>query len=109
MLIPRRHVQDIWGVDEELAGVFGADTVRLANAIRRAVEPEGMTIIQSNGRAASQSVMHLHIHIVPRWENDSVERIWPAESSFTEGQKDSVWDEIRVECRVFDARWSGAQ
>lgn len=109
MLIPRRHVQDIWGLDSELARVLGAATVRLANVVRRAIQPEGMTIIQSNGPAASQSVMHLHIHIVPRWEGDSIGRIWPPETSFTENQKESAWDEIRRECRALETTPSSTQ
>lgn len=99
MLVPRQHVPDIWALGGDLAGVLGRATVQLASAIRRAMEPDGLNVIQSNGEAATQTVMHLHVHLVPRWETDSIGRIWPPETSFTEDQKDDAWDAIRRECR----------
>lgn len=98
LLAPRRHVPDIWSVDVELAAVLGRATVQLANGVRRAMKPEGMNIIQSNGLAATQTVTHLHIHIVPRWAGDPMGPIWPPETAFAEGQKNSAWNAIRREC-----------
>jgi len=40
--------------------------------IYREVKAEGVTVFQLNGRAAGQVVPHLHIHIMPRWENDGL-------------------------------------
>ena len=99
MLVPRQHVPDIWALGGDLAGVLGRATVQLASAIRRAMKPHGLNVIQSNGEAATQTVMHLHVHLVPRWRTDSIGRIWPPETSFTEDQKDYACEAIRSECR----------
>jgi histidine triad (HIT) family protein len=40
---------------------------RVARAVRAALKPDGIVIVQSNGAAANQSVFHLHFHIIPRW------------------------------------------
>ena len=40
--------------------------------IYREVKAEGVTVFQLNGRAAGQVVLHLHVHIMPRWENDGL-------------------------------------
>ena len=72
MIVPRQHVPDIWSVDEDAAGHLARATVRLAAAVREAVKPEGLNVIQSNGAAATQSVFHLHVHLVPRWEGDAI-------------------------------------
>ncbi len=53
-------------------------TIKVAKAIRTALAPEGLNIIQSNGRAAAQTVGHVHVHVVPRWENDRMTEFWPA-------------------------------
>ncbi len=34
-------------------------------------------MIQSNGRAATQSVPHVHVHVVPRWTSDKMSLSWP--------------------------------
>jgi histidine triad (HIT) family protein len=37
-----------------------------------------MNLITSRGRAAEQSVPHVHVHVLPRWADDPVDPIWPA-------------------------------
>lgn len=96
MVIPRRHVPDIWSLDADLAGSLAATTVRVAEAIRLSLNPDGLNIIQSNGEAASQTVMHLHVHVVPRSTGDRIGRIWPLESNYSEQQKDAAWDMLRA-------------
>lgn len=100
LLIPRAHVRDIWDVDVDLATELGRWTVTLAGAVRRAMKPHGLNVIQSNGAAATQTVMHLHVHVVPRWENDEVGRIWPPETHYSEGEKDDAWEALRREFRA---------
>ena len=99
LLIPRDHVPTIWDLDHELAAELGRCTVDLAAAVRSAMSPEGLNIIQSNGAAATQSVPHLHIHIVPRWEGDAIGRIWPPETGYSETEKDVAWGAIRQAMR----------
>ena len=100
LLVPRAHVRDIWAVSEDLASELGRWTVTLAGAVKRAMNPDGLNVIQSNGAAATQSVMHLHVHVVPRWENDQVGRIWPPETHYSEGAKDEAWEALRRQFRV---------
>ena len=99
MVIPRQHIPDIWSLDEETAGHLARATVRLAVAVREAMKPDGLNIIQSNGKAATQTVCHLHVHIVPRWEGDAVGRVWPPETTYSEDQKDDAWERLREACR----------
>ncbi len=102
LLVPRIHVPDIWDLPEEIAAHLGIVSVRLATAIRRAVAPEGLNVIQSNGAAATQTVPHLHIHLVPRWTGDAVGRIWPPETHYSKEQKDDVWDSLKTEMRSLE-------
>src|SRR3546814_4948552 len=43
---------------------------RIAIAVQEAFSPQGMTLLQANKPAGWQTVPHLHIHILPRYEND---------------------------------------
>lgn len=95
LVIPRRHVADIWQLDDELMRSLASVTLRAAHAIRRAVMPDGLNIIQSNGSAATQTVFHLHVHVVPRWAEDAIGRIWPPETNYSESAKDDAWELIR--------------
>jgi len=99
LVIPRLHIPDVWSLDQATAAQLARVTTRLASAVRRAVNPEGLNIIQSNGEAASQTVFHLHVHLVPRWSGDAVGPIWPPQTDYTEQEKDDAWERLRNECR----------
>src|SRR5258705_5014111 len=47
-----------------------ATAQRVALAIREALKPDGLNMVQANGAAAFQSVLHYHLHLIPRWAND---------------------------------------
>lgn len=104
MVVPREHVADIWSLSEEMAAHLARATVRLAAAVREAVQPEGLNVVQSNGEVATQTVFHLHVHLVPRWEGDVMGPIWPEETDYTEVAKDDMQDRVRQACRELGAR-----
>lgn len=82
LVIPTDHIPDIWALDDDMtAKILTEATLRVARAVRAALSPDGLNIIQSNGPAATQTVQHLHVHVVPRWAGDGMGRIWPPEST----------------------------
>ena len=44
--------------------------VRLASAVKKAMNCDGINIVQNNGEAAGQTVHHLHVHIIPRYASE---------------------------------------
>jgi histidine triad (HIT) family protein len=79
LVIPKRHVQDIYGMDEEIAAAVMRAAVRVAKAIKRALQPDGMNLVQSNERAGGQEIFHFHVHIIPRWYGDGLRLARPPE------------------------------
>lgn len=78
LVVPRRHIPDIWELPEAAVAHLSRAALRVAAALRAAVAPDGLNIIQSSGAAATQTVPHLHVHLVPRWAADAMDPIWPA-------------------------------
>lgn len=70
LLIPKKASANIFETDEETMKHIGAALPKVANAIKRAFNPDGLNIIQNNGEFAEQSVFHIHFHLIPRYEND---------------------------------------
>lgn len=52
---------------EALAAVMRT-VQRVARALIAALAPDGLQIVQYNGTAAGQTVFHLHVHLIPRWD-----------------------------------------
>lgn len=69
LVIPKQHVAD-FGEDPEVT----AATMRRAAELAHGNQP--MNIITSRGRTATQSVFHLHLHLVPRAANDGLALPW---------------------------------
>ena len=47
---------------------------RTVRALRAALGPDGIVMNQFNGSAAGQTVFHLHVHLIPRWEGEPLAR-----------------------------------
>jgi histidine triad (HIT) family protein len=99
LIIPDAHFPDIWSLDESVANNLAAATLRVSSAIRSALSPDGLNVIQSNGEAATQSVLHLHIHIVPRWHGDAIGPIWPPTTDYSDEQKNDALERIQNELK----------
>lgn len=69
--------ETLMDMDEDVAAALMRVAHRIARAVERAFRPEGMTLLQANRPAGWQTVPHTHIHVLPRYENDGVELVWP--------------------------------
>ncbi len=102
LVIPATHVPDIYELTPEISGPLMATVQAGARALREALQPEGLNVINSNGRAATQTVFHLHVHLVPRWQGDHIGSIWPPSEPWSETVKDEVADLVRAVWDGFD-------
>jgi len=76
----KKHAENIFALDEAQAAALFIAAARVARAIRGAFEPQGLSVYQANGAAAGQTVLHLHIHLVPRYEGDGMALTWPVKN-----------------------------
>jgi len=72
LVIPKRHAATIFDIEEEDAAAVMRTAVRVARAIRQAFSPDGLNLVQSNGRAGGQEIFHVHVHVIPRWVGDGL-------------------------------------
>ena len=68
LIIPKGHYENIWEIPgEDLTAIHRASQ-RIAGAMRTALNPAGIALLQLNGRAVNQVVMHYHLHLIPKAE-----------------------------------------
>jgi histidine triad (HIT) family protein len=79
LVVPTRHVETIYDLDEELGAQLMADVVRMSNAVRAAFAIDGLSIWQSNGKGAYQEVPHVHFHVFGRKIGDPFLKIYPGD------------------------------
>lgn len=96
IVIPKTHVQDLWAADRSMSAGLMQAVIDVGRAIRTALRPDGLNLISSAGQAASQTVFHLHLHIVPRWAGDRLGNIWPPSLPLGDEVKDETAAAIRA-------------
>ena len=76
LILPKEHFDNIYSLDDKTAAHVFQVAVKVANAINDSLHPVGLNVVQNNGEAAGQTVFHFHMHIIPRYENDTVNIGW---------------------------------
>lgn len=84
LVVPKKHVVNIYDVSEDTAADVARITVRIAKAIKQRFRPDGVNTLQNSERAAMQSVMHYHVHVIPRYFGDDLLEIWDSEAATPE-------------------------
>lgn len=70
LVIPKRPIENIYELDDETGAKMMAAVTKLSKALRDAFNPKGLNVVQNNGSYASQSVFHLHFHLIPRYDDE---------------------------------------
>jgi histidine triad (HIT) family protein len=82
VVIPRRHATNLFEISDEDLGHVVVGAKRLATKMRDTLACDGVNLLQSNGPAAWQTIFHLHVHVIPRYDGDPLQlpiRPQPAE------------------------------
>jgi histidine triad (HIT) family protein len=68
LVVPRAPSRNLLDADPAVLGAVMAVTQKIAAAVKQAFDADGVTIMQFNEAASGQSVFHLHIHVIPRFD-----------------------------------------
>jgi len=96
LVIPKRHHRTIYDIpDWEIAHLYRI-VKKLAVAVKKGMNAEGVTIAQQNEKAAGQEIFHLHVHVIPRFQG----RILPRPHEIPEADRDNL-DKVAGRIRQF--------
>lgn len=72
LIITKSHIENIYELDDQLGAKVMKEAIKIAKACKKGLNCDGVNIVQNNEAASGQEVMHYHMHIKPRFSNDSV-------------------------------------
>lgn len=70
VIIPKQHSASIADISETGSSYLGLTLKRVSDILHQSVRPDGFTIGINDGPGGRQGVPHLHVHVIPRWNND---------------------------------------
>jgi len=76
LVIPKHHVPDIYSAPDDALAAAIATSAKVARAVKQALSPYGLNIVQANGPGAAQGVFHIHFHVLPRGKDDDLKLNW---------------------------------
>jgi histidine triad (HIT) family protein len=76
LVISKAHYANVYELPEDLTAKTAIVAKRIAVAVKKAFECDGVNVLQNNEPASMQSVFHYHIHVIPRYKGDDLLGIW---------------------------------
>lgn len=68
LVVPKVAATNLLTMPSDALGPYMASVQKVARAVQKAFQAEGLTVLQFNGAAGGQTVFHLHFHLIPRRE-----------------------------------------
>ena len=93
LVIPKKHVQTIFEISEEDIAELYKTVRKISIAAKKAVDADGIIIIQSN--IISQGISHFHTHVLPRFFDDGMPIVWESNVEIENEELEKVAEKIR--------------
>ncbi len=82
LILPKSHAANLYELPDEDAAKVLVLAKKMAILMRDKLDCDGFNLVQNNGETAGQTVMHFHLHLIPRYQNDGQKILWrPGEST----------------------------
>lgn len=76
LLLPKEHADNLFELPDEIASKALVVAKKMATKIQKKLNCDGFNLVQNNGEVAGQTVLHFHLHMIPRYENDGQNILW---------------------------------
>ena len=73
LIVPKKHATNIFDLPEEDLIEISKAVKVVTNLLKENLHVENVNLINNSGNLAGQTVMHFHLHVIPRYENDGID------------------------------------
>jgi len=94
LVIPKEHYADLYELSDELASRVLVTAKKVVCRMKEALGCDGYNIVQNNGMAAGQTVMHFHVHLIPRYKDDRIGLGWEM-GKLSDEDRDEILEKLR--------------
>lgn len=94
LILPKAHAANIYELPDEMAEKAILLAKKMAGKMTKALDADGLNIVQNNGKAAGQTVFHFHMHLIPRYDGDQVDLGWTP-GTLTDADKEEILNKLK--------------
>ncbi|WP_022766848.1 HIT family protein [Butyrivibrio sp. XPD2006] len=84
LVLPKNHYADLFEIPEDVLADAAKVAKKVAGTMKDKLSCDGLNLVQNNGETAGQTVMHFHLHIIPRYKDDGQHILWKPTSPSAE-------------------------
>ena len=93
LILPKKHAANLYELPDETAAKVMVLAKKMGRHMTESLHADGLNLIQNNGEAAGQTVLHFHLHLIPRYHDDGQHILWEPKTA-TQEELDAVCQEI---------------
>lgn len=93
IILPKTHAKNLLELPDEYCQKILLVAKKCCKVLKEVLHCDGINVLQNNGKVAGQTIFHLHIHLIPRYEGDNVHIKW------VEHKEESNFEELAAEIR----------
>lgn len=94
LVVTREHIPDIYAMPGDVGAAVMEEAIKVARAVKQALQCDGVYLTQANEPAAGQDVFHYHLHVYPCWGDRVRRAIGDFVDSVTD--RENVTEEMRA-------------
>ncbi len=76
LILPKQHADNLYELPDETAAKVLVLAKKLAKTMKDKLGCDGLNVVQNNGEVAGQTVLHFHMHLIPRYTSDAQKIAW---------------------------------
>ncbi|MCD7835531.1 MAG: HIT family protein [Lachnospiraceae bacterium] len=76
LILPKEHAANLYEISDDIASKTMLLAKKMAAIMTDRLDCDGFNLVQNNGEAAGQTVMHFHMHLIPRYKDDGQNILW---------------------------------
>ena len=93
LVVPKKHYEKITDMESSDVGKLFSKIPHIASMILAATKADAFSLAQNNGRAAKQIIPHVHVHIIPRYNDAGA--VWTKRTILSDGELKTLAKQIR--------------
>ncbi len=93
LVLPKKHITNVFDLPEDLASKLFVVVKKVSDLLKEKLHFNDLNILNNSGQIAGQTVMHLHIHIIPRYSKEEI-NLSPVEHEYNKDLLEEVYNKI---------------
>ena len=97
LILPKEHFDNLYEIDPDILGKAAKLAQKVIKHEKEVLNCDGYNLLQNNGEVAGQTIFHFHMHLIPRYKEESSEMLKFAKPDISEEEIKDICKEMKID------------